>query len=126
MKIEISDGELLDKISILEIKLERITDESKLKNIEAEYAVLTVAAAKLLEDEQVYTLYKKVKAVNETLWDLEDSIRLKEKSKSFDEEFIRVAREIYRVNDIRAEVKKVINLLTGSLFVEEKSYEQYQ
>jgi hypothetical protein len=125
MKVEISDGELLDKISILQIKLERISDENKLNNIRTEYQALTEIGAKLLEDEQVSALYNKVKEVNETLWDLEDDIRMKEKAKTFDEEFIRLAREIYRTNDRRAEAKKEINLLTGSLFVEEKSYEQY-
>jgi hypothetical protein len=125
MKVEISDGELLDKISILQIKLERISDESKLNNIRTEYTALTEIGVKLLEDEQVSVLYNKVKEVNETLWDLEDDIRMKEKAKAFDEEFIRLAREIYRTNDRRAEAKKEINLLTGSLFVEEKSYEQY-
>lgn len=125
MKVEISDGELLDKISILHIKSERISDESKLRNIRTEYEALTQIGAKLLEDEQVSILYNKVKEVNETLWDLEDNIRMKEKAKAFDEEFIKFAREIYRTNDRRAEVKKEINLLTGSLFVEEKSYEQY-
>ena len=125
MKVEISDGELLDKISILQIKLERISDESKLNNIRTEYTALTKIGVKLLEDEQVSVLYNKVKEVNETLWDLEDDIRMKEKAKAFDEEFIRLAREIYRTNDRRAEAKKEINLLTGSLFVEEKSYEQY-
>lgn len=125
MKVEISDGELLDKISILQIKLERISDESKLTNIRTEYEALTEIGVKLLEDSQVFALYSKVKEVNEALWDLEDDIRMKEKAKLFDEEFIRLAREIYRTNDKRAEVKKEINLLTGSLFVEEKSYEQY-
>lgn len=125
MKVEISDGELLDKISILHIKSERISDESKLRNIRTEYQALTQIGAKLLEDEQVSILYNRVKEVNETLWDLEDNIRMKEKAKAFDEEFIKFAREIYRTNDRRAEVKKEINLLTGSLFVEEKSYEQY-
>lgn len=125
MKVELSDGELLDKISILQIKLERISDECKLSNIRTEYEALTKIGVKLLEDEQVSVLYSKVKEVNETLWDLEDDIRMKEKTKAFDEEFIRLAREIYRTNDRRAEAKKEINLLTGSLFVEEKSYEQY-
>lgn len=125
MKVEISDGELLDKISILQIKSERIADESKLKNIRTEYEELTRIGSKLLEDSEVFALYNKVKEVNEALWDLEDDIRMKEKAKLFDEEFIRLAREIYRTNDKRAEVKKEINLLTGSLFVEEKSYEQY-
>jgi hypothetical protein len=125
MKVEISNGELLDKISILQIKLERILDQNKLKNIQIEYTELTNIGIKLLEDDRVNSLYKKVKEVNETLWDLEDNIRMKEKNKSFDEDFIRFAREIYRTNDKRAEVKKEINLLTGSLFVEEKSYEEY-
>ena len=125
MKVEISDGELLDKISILQIKSERIADESKLKNIRTEYEELTRIGSKLLEDSEVFALYNKVKEVNEALWDLEDDIRIKEKAKLFDEEFIRLAREIYQTNDKRAEVKKEINLLTGSLFVEEKSYEQY-
>lgn len=125
MKVEISDGELLDKISILKIKLERILDVNKLKNIQTEYNALTEIGAKLLENEQVHTLYNKVKAVNETLWDLEDNIRMKEKNKIFDDEFIYYARQIYVTNDRRAEVKKEINLRTGSIFVEEKSYEQY-
>ena len=125
MKVEISDGELLDKISILQIKLERILDESKLSNIRTEYEGLTETGINLLEDKQVSVLYKKVKAINETLWDLEDDIRMKEKARAFDEKFIKLAREIYKTNDRRAEVKKEINLLTGSLFVEEKSYEQY-
>ena len=76
MKVEISDGELLDKISILQIKLERISDESKLNNIRTEYTALTEIGVKLLEDEQVSVLYSKVKEVNETLWDLEDDIRM--------------------------------------------------
>lgn len=125
MKVEISDGELLDKISILQIKLERISDENKLVNIRTEYEALTEVGAKLLQDGQVFDLYNKVKEVNEILWDLEDDIRMKEKTKTFDQEFIHLAREIYKTNDRRAEVKKEINLLTGSLFVEEKSYEQY-
>jgi hypothetical protein len=125
MKVEISDGELLDKISILQIKLERISDESKLINIQTEYTALTEVGAKLLQDGQVFNLYKKVKEVNEVLWNLEDGIRMKEKTKAFDQEFIHLAREIYKTNDRRAEVKKEINLLTGSIFVEEKSYEQY-
>lgn len=125
MKVEISDGELLDKISILQIKLERISDKNKLVNIRTEYEALTDVGAKLLQDSQVFDLYNKVKEVNEVLWDLEDDIRMKEKTKTFDQEFIHLAREIYKTNDRRAEVKKEINLLTGSLFVEEKSYEQY-
>jgi len=125
MKVEVSNGELLDKISILQIKSERILNEDKLKNIRTEYGELIKIGSTLLEDPQVYTLYNKVKEVNETLWDLEDDIRKKEKAQLFDQEFIRLAREIYRTNDKRAEVKKQINLLTDSLLTEEKSYEQY-
>ena len=81
MKVEISNGELLDKISILQIKLEQILEESKLRNIQAEYAELTATGAKLLEDHQIQTLYTKLKAVNQALWDIEDKIRIKEKEK---------------------------------------------
>lgn len=125
MKVEVSNGELLDKISILQIKSERILNEDKLKNIRTEYGELIKIGSTLLEDPHVSTLYNKVKEVNETLWDLEDDIRKKEKAQLFDQEFIRLAREIYRTNDKRAEVKKQINLLTDSLLTEEKSYEQY-
>jgi predicted nuclease with TOPRIM domain len=123
MKVEISNGELLDKISILQIKLERISDESKLKNIQAEYTELTEIGAKLLEDEQ--TLYMKLKAVNQTLWDIEDRIRIKEKEKIFDQEFVDLARSVYITNDKRADIKKEINILSGSYLIEEKSYEKY-
>jgi len=123
MKVEISNGELLDKISILQIKLERISDESKLKNIQAEYIELTEIGAKLLEDEQ--TLYMKLKAVNQTLWDIEDRIRIKEKEKIFDQEFVDLARSVYITNDKRADIKKEINILSGSYLIEEKSYEKY-
>jgi hypothetical protein len=123
MKVEISNGELLDKISILQIKLERISDESKLKNIQAEYTELTKIGAKLLEDEQ--TLYMKLKAVNQILWDIEDRIRIKEKEKIFDQEFVDLARSVYITNDKRADIKKEINILSGSYLIEEKSYEKY-
>lgn len=125
MKIEISNGELLDKISILEIKLKHISDEHKLHNVQTEYQVLVELGTRLLETEQVSTLYNKLRQVNEVLWNLEDGIRMKERDAQFDQEFIELARNIYKVNDERAKLKKEINLVTGSLFVEEKSYEQY-
>lgn len=125
MKVEISNGELLDKISILQIKLERISDESKLKNIQVEYTELTEIGAKLLEDDQIQTLYMKLKAVNQALWDIEDEIRIKEKEKIFDKEFVDLARSVYITNDKRADIKKEINLLSGSYLIEEKSYEKY-
>jgi hypothetical protein len=125
MKAEISNGELLDKISILQIKLERISDESKLKNIQVEYTELTDIGAKLLEDDQIQTLYMKLKAVNQALWDIEDEIRIKEKEKIFDKEFVDLARSVYITNDKRADIKKEINLLSGSYLIEEKSYEKY-
>jgi hypothetical protein len=125
MKAEISNGELLDKISILQIKLERISDENKLKNIQVEYTELTDIGAKLLEDDQIQTLYMKLKAVNQALWDIEDEIRIKEKEKIFDKEFVDLARSVYITNDKRADIKKEINLLSGSYLIEEKSYEIY-
>jgi hypothetical protein len=125
MKVEISNGELLDKISILQIKLERISDESKLKNIQVEYTELTDIGANLLEDDQIQTLYMKLKAVNQALWDIEDEIRIKEKEKIFDKEFVDLARSVYITNDKRADIKKEINLLSGSYLIEEKSYEKY-
>ena len=126
IKIEISVGELLDKVSILEIKQERINDREKLKNIEKEHSVLSghwhksPYASVDLKDEIVA-----LKKVNEELWDIEDNIRLKEKEKKFDDEFIELARAVYFTNDKRADIKHKINNKTGSVLVEEKSYSDY-
>jgi hypothetical protein len=122
----ISVGELLDKIAILEIKSERIGDEAKLVNVRRELDALSQAWDKAPASAiDLGDLRERLKAVNERLWVIEDDIRLKEKAKAFDEEFVRLARAVYFENDERARIKKDINLRTGSLFVEEKSYQDY-
>ncbi len=126
IKIEISVGELLDKIAILEIKAERITDKAKLNNINKEKKVLmdiwndsTYSKSDLKAEKQ------QLKEINEALWEIEDDIRDKEKAKQFDERFIELARSVYFTNDKRAAIKKVINEKTGSELTEEKSYQDY-
>ena len=115
MRIEISKGELIDKITILEIKDERMKDEEKLKNIRHELDVL--------QKYEFETLLKQdLKQVNNTIWDLEDGIRNLEKVEDFDADFIDKARNIYKFNDERARIKKLINLEQCSDIVEEKSY----
>jgi hypothetical protein len=123
MKIETSIGEIVDKLSILKIKKNNIKDETKLININKEYDYLfqiTFDELKI-EESDFYDLV----IINERLWDIEDSIRDKERDYSFDSEFIELARSVYFTNDKRAEIKKNINLKYGSLFVEEKSYNKY-
>ncbi len=126
IKIEISIGELLDKISILEIKSERIDDSEKLENIEKERAILinrwneSHYSKSNLDEERTA-----LKKINEQLWEIEDAIREKEKKRVFDDEFINLARSVYITNDERAKVKKQICKKTGSTLVEEKSYSEY-
>jgi len=115
MRIEVSKGELIDKITILEIKDERVKDEEKLKNIRHELDVL-------LKYEFETNHKKDLKQVNNTLWDLEDGIRKLEGMNDFGADFIDKARNIYKFNDERARIKKLINLEQGSDIVEEKSY----
>lgn len=122
-----SVGELLDKITILEIKSEKIKDQEKLKNINYELQLLTNTWMKTgLSNEKTEALKNDLKTVNLRLWKIEDDIRIKEKNRQFDDEFIKLARSVYYENDDRASVKKAINLLTGSDLVEEKSYESYE
>jgi len=127
MKVEISIGELLDKISILEIKLLNINDEEKSKNVYKELEVLNPYFQDLLDKYgiEIKDLYIKLSNINKTLWNIEDDIREKEKAEEFDEEFVELARSVYITNDQRAAVKKEINLLTKSQLVEEKSYSDY-
>ena len=125
MKVEISNGELLDKFSILEIKMGNITDPSKLANIENEYRELTSDCTDLLRDSTISSLYAELKSINQKLWVVEDDIRECERRKDFGQEFISLAREVYFTNDERARVKKEINLASGSSLVEEKSYQAY-
>ena len=128
MKIEISNGELLDKISILELKMLKIEDKEKLVNIEKEFHTLNPLCVKLFEKfgGELQNHYLELSAINGELWDIEDEIRECEKNKDFGGKFTELARSVYFTNDKRSEVKKLINVLTGSDLVEEKSYEDYK
>jgi hypothetical protein len=123
MKIEVSNGEIIDKLTIIQIKLERIKDEAKLRNLRKEYDELKKAVASILSIED--PLYKALYDVNCELWDIEDHIRDLERSKDFGEDFVQTARAVYIRNDKRSEVKREINIKTASGFIEEKSYEKY-
>ena len=127
MKIEISTGELIDKLSILEIKLTHIKDSKKSTNVYKELETLNPYFQDLLDEygENIKTFYLKISQINKTLWDIEDALREKEASEEFDEEFVELARSVYITNDQRAAVKKEINLFTNSELVEEKSYKDY-
>jgi hypothetical protein len=125
MKIEVANGEIVDKFTILSIKLKKISTASKLKNIRREYAHLKAALTALHiapDDADLVAL----QAVNLELWDIEDRIRIKEAEQRYDQEFIELARSVYLKNDRRAELKRRINLRTGSLLVEEKAYASYR
>ena len=127
MKIEVSNGEILDKITILLIKSKKITDQTKLKNINNELnelvSFLDIVGYKT--NVTVYDLVTELETVNEKLWVVEDKLRDKERSKQFDEEFIQLARDVYFTNDERARIKKRLNEVTYSTLVEEKSYQKY-
>ena len=124
--VDIAPGELVDKITILEIKLERITGEAKLRNVRTEWAVLTQARdANLPRSSKLDDLTVKLKEVNEKLWVIEDDIRDCERQQDFSDEFIRLARAVYFNNDLRARLKRRINELLGSPLIEEKSYANY-
>ena len=129
MKIEVSNGEILDKVSILEIKLERITDAQKLSNIKNEWDALQnavkIIAGLANPKEEFHQAVKALRATNEALWDVEDALRLNEKTKDFGDAFIALARDVYVLNNQRAALKSSINILTGSNLREEKSYEGY-
>jgi len=128
MKVEVSDGEILDKLSILEIKLDKIEDVQKLTNIQKEYDTLKETIGEPPWYEHVfrnYGFYWQLKEINETLWEIEDEIRIKEKKQEFDSQFVELARLVYKTNDKRAQIKKEINIHTKSNLLEEKSYEDY-
>ena len=126
MKIEVSNGEVLDKISILAIKKSLIQDEAKLENIYHEYKTLLPYFDQIVTNQQLGDLYWDLSSVNKELWDVEDRLRYLEKSKTFNTEFIELARSVYYLNDRRAELKRNINILSGSDLIEEKSYEDYK
>ncbi len=124
--VDISPGELLDKISILEIKSARMTDAGKLENVRYELALLrktwedSVDASDSLKDFE-----SELRSVNERLWDIEDAIRVCEATQDFGSTFVALARSVYTTNDRRAEIKRQINTMLGSSIVEEKSYTEY-
>ena len=124
MKVEVSNGELLDKVSILKIKLERITDKEKLVNIKKEYDTLKPHVDKLMENTKtnLHNYFSNLSDLNNILWDIEDWIRDCEKRQDFGPEFIQLARSVYTTNDRRSEIKKIINQNTNSILTEEKSY----
>ena len=124
--VPVSFGELLDKIAILQIKSERMSDEAKLANVRNELSALDATWGQHPASQQdIAGLRADLKAVNERLWVIEDDIRLQEKAQAFDAEFVRLARAVYFENDTRARIKKDINLALGSSYVEEKSYQDY-
>ena len=126
VSVEIAPGELIDKITILQIKSERITDAAKLANVKVELETLTACqAAALPGSAELDRLSGDLKAVNETLWVIEDDIRDCERDGNFGERFVDLARSVYKTNDVRANLKRQINVLLGSHLVEEKSYQPY-
>lgn len=126
LHVPVSVGEVLDKITILQIKLAHISDAEKRVNVQNELdALLPLVAGDSFATGQMQTLIAELKSVNEALWEIEDDIREQEAAKTFGEEFIRLARAVYVTNDKRASIKKQINLATGSALIEEKSYESY-
>ena len=125
MKIDISDGELLDKVTILQIKSEKITDNNKLKNVLTELNHLLPYKNDIVAKYNINDLYISLLEINEKLWKIEDYVRDKERNKIFDQEFVELARSVYLTNDERSRIKKLINQKTKSTFVEEKSYEEY-
>lgn len=126
LTIPISPGEMLDKITILEIKSERIVEEEKLINVRKELTMLSDLWTKLVtEDAPLLSMRSELKEINETLWDVEDDIRDEERNQQFGEQFIKLARSVYFTNDKRSDVKKRINLHLNSDIVEEKSYQKY-
>ncbi|RUW21647.1 hypothetical protein EN858_23810 [Mesorhizobium sp. M4B.F.Ca.ET.215.01.1.1] len=127
IRVEIAPGELLDKISILEIKAASIADASKLANVQHELEELSrVRDDHLPASETLAGLYAELKAVNQALWVIEDDIRVEELNKRFGDRFIELARGVYRTNDRRAALKREINVLLSSSLIEEKSYENYE
>jgi hypothetical protein len=125
--IQVSWGELIDKITILEIKEQRLLSKESVANVQNELAALmSVAGPALAKREDVAALKKQLKSLNETLWEIEDKIRAKEAAQMFDQEFIQLARSVYMNNDRRGDLKRRINLLLNSTLGEEKQYTFYQ
>jgi hypothetical protein len=125
--VEIAPGELIDKITILEIKAERLREPEKLRHVQVELAALsTVSKEALPESAELQQLKGELRAVNEALWQIEDDIRSCERRQDFGAGFIELARSVYRQNDRRAALKRRINELLGSRLIEEKAYQPYE
>ncbi|MFC1695599.1 DUF6165 family protein [Pseudomonadota bacterium] len=126
LQVPVSPGEVLDKITILEIKSERITDPEKVANVRSELALLQETwASNIRDSEIIQDLHARLKEINEALWEIEDDIRDKERAREFDDRFIELARAVYVTNDRRSQIKKELNLHLGSEIIEEKSYQDY-
>lgn len=128
INVPVSFGEVLDKITILQIKSERIEDEAKLRNVRTELEALSATWDEAIAERaaEVADLRMQLKSVNEALWEIEDDIREQEAAQDFGPRFIELARAVYITNDRRAAIKKDVNLALGSRFVEEKSYRDYK
>lgn len=125
--ISVSHGELIDKITILRIKSERIRDETKLTNVRRELTTLEATWSQCAQSSaSLDALVARLQATNAELWDIEDRLRIKEARQEFDEAFIQLARSVYFTNDRRAALKREINVLLASSLVEEKEYVDYQ
>tara|TARA_B100000575_G_C22870385_1_gene507937 strand:- start:269 stop:649 length:381 start_codon:yes stop_codon:yes gene_type:complete len=125
MQVEISIGELFDKLTILEIKMEKIKNNSQLENIRKEWDTLNDKSMSILSifaDQLLFKKIYKLEEINRQLWDIEDWIRECEKQERFDKEFVELARSVYKLNDKRSKIKRDINLITKSNIIEEKSY----
>jgi len=126
IEVPVSPGEVLDKITILEIKLERMTDPVKLQNVRTELGLLRASWSRSVQEDQVIRgLHVQLREVNEALWDIEDAIRDKERLREFDDHFVELARSVYITNDRRSHIKKDLNERLGSRLIEEKSYRPY-
>ncbi len=128
VRIEVSVGELIDKLTILEIKRARISDRKKQENIQRELAALYLEFGSIeiaCHAPALLALREDLKSINEKLWDIEDAIREKERQKTFDAAFIQLARNVYITNDDRSHLKRRIDELMGASFTEEKSYQPY-
>jgi hypothetical protein len=123
--VQISWGEVIDKITILEIKMRRLKSQEATENVSRELGILTSTANAVLLQPHLISLKQQLQSINETLWEVEDRIRAKEATKSFDDEFIKLARSVYINNDKRGELKRQINTLLNSKVVEEKQYTSY-
>lgn len=127
ISVPVSFGELIDKLTILEIKSGRMTDAAKLANVRDELQLLdSLWHADAASQTDIAAERGELKRINEALWEIEDEIRLKERDQAYDARFIELARAVYHTNDQRAAVKRAINVKLGSRLVEEKSYQDYQ